>query len=273
MSRPLVTSSRPGKSGDYDVLRSGNVRLPSLHVTRVRHVAIGLQLPLPPDTRSRHPPIGGWRANLASLVAFAGRCVRCAWSVGRSRHPGRRKSLRGAGGDTFPCMQGSRTNERQRLATLAVAVETTEIHRNARLDERESLDARDRSIVAAVRAGALLAEIAEAAGITRAAASLAARRNLPPRTGRGGPYARRRGTAAAVRSVAEAAQHLGEAKEKSAAAKRRRDLAIAAAVAGGTGLGATARALGMTTPAVSTIARSGTHDVATKNTGGAVASP
>ena len=196
--------------------------------------------------------------------------VRRAWA-GLVTLEGARPS-EAPGGYTVPCMHG-KTNERQRLASLALAVETTEMHRDARFRERESLDARDRSIVAAVRAGALLSEIAEAAGITRAAASLAARRNLPARTGRGGPYARRRATDAAVRSVAEAAQHLGEAKEKSVAAKRRRDLAIAAAVAGGTGVGATARAVGMTTPAVSMIARSGAGDAATKNPGGAVASP
>ena len=184
-----------------------------------------------------------------------------------------RRFLRGTGRRYVPYVLGDRTNERQRLAKLSWAVDATETHRDARRRERESLDARDRSIVAAVRAGALLSEIAEAAGITRAAASLAARRELPPRTGRGGPYARRRGTAAALESVAEAARILAEAKEGSLAAKRRRDDAIAAAVAGGTGIGATARALGMTVPAVSLIARTGTRDAATKSPDGAVASP
>ena len=176
-------------------------------------------------------------------------------------------------GDTVPCVKGDKTNERERLAKLSWAVDTTETHRDARLRERERLDARDRSIVAAVRAGALLSEIAEAADITPAAASLAARRRLPPRTGRGGPYSRRRGAAAAVRSVADATRRLGEAKEESLATKKRRDRAIAAAVASGTGVGATARALGMTTPAVSQIARSGARDAATNTPGGALASP
>ena len=175
-------------------------------------------------------------------------------------------------GGTVPCVKDGLTNEAQRLEKLSWAMDAAERHRNARLRERETLDDRDRSIVGAVRAGALLSEIAEAAEITRAAASLAARRTLPPRTGRGGPYSRRRGAAAAVRSVAEAALRLREAKEESRTTKQERDRAIAAAVSGGTGVGATARALGLTTPAVSLIARVGTEADATTTPDGAVAS-
>lgn len=175
-------------------------------------------------------------------------------------------------GDTVPRVEDDPTNESQRLATLSRAMDAAERHRDARIRERDRLDDRDRSIVGAVRAGALLSEIAEAAEITRAAASLAARRTLPPRTGRGGPYSRRRGAAVAVKSVAEAALRLAEAKEESRTTKQERDRAIAAAVAGGTGVGATARALGLTTPAVSLIARAGTKDDATKTPDGAVAS-
>jgi len=74
----------------------------------------------------------------------------------------------------------------------------------------------------AVRAGALLEEIADAASVTRAAVSLAARRSLAPRPGRGGPYARRRRPALAVTAVSEAAEHLAEARRRSADAKVRR---------------------------------------------------
>ena len=175
-------------------------------------------------------------------------------------------------GDTVLTVKDDLTNESQRLAKLSRAMDAAERHRDARIRERDRLDTRDRSIVGAVRAGALLSEIAAAAQITRAAASLAARRTLPPRAGRGGPYSRRRGTAAAVRSVAEAALRLGEAKAESRMTKQQRDRAIAAAVAGGTGVGATARALGMTTPAVSLIARGSTKEDATKTPDGAVAS-
>src|SRR5680860_640803 len=98
------------------------------------------------------------------------------------------------------CVKDDPNAARHPQASLSKAIDAAERHRAVRLDERDRLDDRDRAIVNAVRAGALLSEIAEAAGITRAAVSLAARRALPPRKGRGGPYSRRRGTAAALRA-------------------------------------------------------------------------
>jgi len=122
--------------------------------------------------------------------------------------------------------------------------------------EHERLADRDRAMVTAVRAGARLSEVADAAGVTRAAVSLAVRKTLPARTGRGGSYERRRGVAAALSSVSEAAARLSEARSEIDALRARRDGAIAAAVAQGTGIRQAARTLGMAAPTVSAIARS-----------------
>ena len=180
--------------------------------------------------------------------------------------------MRAATGGTVWLMRGAVSQDPETATVLAAATAACEEHRAARLDERERLDDRDRAIVNAVRAGALLSEIAEAAGVTRAAVSLAARRTLPPRPGRGGPYSRRRGTAAAVRAVVDAAHYLEQAKEVSRASKERRDRAIAASVAAGVGVVATARALGMTPAAVSLIARASREEDAKKTADGALAS-
>jgi hypothetical protein len=87
--------------------------------------------------------------------------------------------------------------------------------------------------------------------------SKAARRTLPRRTGRGGPYSRRRGSSAALDDVAKAAQRLAAAREQAGEVRRRRDLEIASVVARGAGVTETARAVGMTPTSVSVIARSG----------------
>jgi hypothetical protein len=157
-------------------------------------------------------------------------------------------------------------------AAIVAAAAAARAHQAAAAAERDRLDARDRAIVAAVRAGARLAEIAEAAALTRAGASFAARRRLPPRSGRGGPYTRRRGAAAALREVNACARLLSVARERTASTKDDRNAAIADAVGAGASTRALARALGMTSGAVSLILRARLSDASTNRAGGAVAS-
>lgn len=157
-------------------------------------------------------------------------------------------------------------------AAIAAAASAARTHQAAAATERDRREARDRAIVAAVRAGASLAEIAEAAALTRAGASFAARRRLPPRPGRGGPYARRRGAAAALREVEACAQSLQVATEETASTKDDRDAAMAEAVQVGASARALARALGMTSGAVSLILRARLSDASTDHPKGAVAS-
>lgn len=159
-----------------------------------------------------------------------------------------------------------------RQSAVGQALAARDEHRAALAAERACLDARDSAIADAVRAGALLEEIADAASVTRAAASLAARRTLAPRPGRGGPYSRRRSAALALEAVSEANGHLLDARRRSAEAKARRDTAITAAIDRGAGVRATARALGMNAGAVSTIARDGRSSASTDDVSGAVAS-
>ena len=155
---------------------------------------------------------------------------------------------------------------------LQAVIEATEHHHAARTLERIKLDKRDRAIADAVRAGARLDEIAEAAAITRAAASLAARRTLAARPGRGGPYSRRRAAARALAAVSQTAHDLVEAREQSRRSKDLRDKAIATAVANGAGVSETARAVGMTPASISVIARARARKDATTSTSGALAS-
>jgi hypothetical protein len=155
---------------------------------------------------------------------------------------------------------------------LALAVEAASVAEASRATEREILADRDRAIVAAVRAGGSLAEIAEAAGITKAAASLAARRTLAPRPGAGGPYSRRRGVAAALGEVGQLARRLDGARAETQGALRRRDDAIAAAVRAGAGVSATATAVDMTPASVSMIAKAHQGRESTSRTQGAIAS-
>lgn len=157
-------------------------------------------------------------------------------------------------------------------AAVVEAVAGLHEHRAALVAERGRLDSRDRAIADAVRAGARLEEIAEAASVTRAAASLAARRTLSARPRRGGPYARRRSSTAALQAVSEAADRLSGARHRSAETRAHRDEAIVAAVNAGAGVRATARALGMNAGAVSTIVRAGQASASTGDAGGAVAS-
>jgi DNA-binding NarL/FixJ family response regulator len=140
--------------------------------------------------------------------------------------------------------------------SLLRAVAASDAHRVALQAELDLLDERDEAIVRAIRAGARLGEAAEAAKVSRAAVSKAARRTLSSRTGRGGPYSRRRGSSAALDDVAKAARRLAAARQHALEAKRQRDVEIATVVAQGAGVTETARAVGMTPASVSVIARS-----------------
>jgi len=169
-------------------------------------------------------------------------------------------------------MTARASSHKQLEALINRAAAAFDAHRMAREHEATLLDDRDRAIADAVRAGARLEEIAEAASVTRAAISLAARRTLAARPGRGGPYLRRRGTAHALNAVSVAAHDLAEARKQSRQSRDRRDKAIATAVTSGAGVSETARAIGMTPASVSVIARSGTRGDATNSTNGAFAS-
>jgi DNA-directed RNA polymerase specialized sigma24 family protein len=125
----------------------------------------------------------------------------------------------------------------------------------ARLKETEIMAARDRAMVSAVRAGARLAEVADAAGLTRAAVSLIVRKHLPPRPARGGPLSREDRYRAHLGSVAEASGELREIRSAIEGLRVRRDDAIIDVVGEGIGVRQTARALGLTAATVSTIAR------------------
>jgi DNA-binding NarL/FixJ family response regulator len=139
------------------------------------------------------------------------------------------------------------------LDQVARAASTAEA---ARAEERRLAVERDQAVLAAVRAGATLEEIAGAAGITRAAASYIARRTLPPRPTRGGPYRRRRGLEAALETVrAESARHQ-QASAAAGAATADRHQAILDAVAQGAGVRATARAAMLAPATVSRLVRS-----------------
>lgn len=168
---------------------------------------------------------------------------------------------------------GARKADAKPAMALADAVAAFEAHRTALRAEVDLLNERDRGIVRAIRAGARLEEAAEAAMMSRAAVSKAARRTLPSRTGRGGPYSRRRGSSAALSAIAEAGRDLAVARERTREAKAKRDEEIVSAVANGVGVSETAAALGMTPASVSVIARSGRTREATNTSIGAVASP
>lgn len=168
---------------------------------------------------------------------------------------------------------GSPISDEDPAAALAAAVTAFEAHQAALSAELELLIERDGAIIRAIRAGARLEEVAEAARISRAAVSKVARKSLPSRTGRGGPYSRRRGSSAALSALTEAAHRLAVARERTHDAKARRDHEITTAVARGAGVSATAAAIGMTPASVSVIARLGRSKKARHASFGAVASP
>ena len=137
----------------------------------------------------------------------------------------------------------------------------------ARSAERAALDERAEAIVAAVRAGARLDEIGEAAGMTKAAASTIARRTLGPRTGSGGPYRRRRGAAAALERVAETAQRARQESEDAHEAILERDRAVLAGADTGLGVLVMAEAMNMRLPAVYELIRRRRREATQKPSG------
>ena len=167
-------------------------------------------------------------------------------------------------------MSASRPVEKQTISPLVAVAGAFEAHQAALVAELELLDERDRAIVKAIRAGARLEEVALAAAVSRAAVSKAARRTLPRRTGRGGPYSRRRGSAAALEEISRTSRALSTAREHSREAKHRRDEEITRAMREGVPLADIARAAGLSQASVSTIARSSVQ--ATIRHHGAVAS-
>ena len=120
----------------------------------------------------------------------------------------------------------------------------------AREAERAALETRAEVFVAAVRAGARLEEIGEAAGMTKAAVSAIVLRTLPRRAGKGGPYRRRRGVAAALERVPDVATHARRARTDTHDSVLRRDRAVVAATDRGLSTAALAQAMGTTAPVV-----------------------
>jgi hypothetical protein len=118
----------------------------------------------------------------------------------------------------------------------------------ARRAERAALDQRAQAIVAAIRAGARLEEIGEATGMTKAAASAIARRTLPARSPRGGPYSRRRGAEAALQQLADTARHASDASRIAHEVVLERNRALLAASDQGNDVPSMARALAMSLP-------------------------
>lgn len=121
--------------------------------------------------------------------------------------------------------------------------------------EREAFEVRDSAVVAAVRAGASLDQIGEAAGVTKAAASAIARKTLAARPGRGGPYRRRRGVDIAIRAVDQAATRVTAAARRRRLAIAERDRMTVAAADEGIPIRSIAEALGMDTKVVYTLIR------------------
>lgn len=137
--------------------------------------------------------------------------------------------------------------------------------------EREALQRRDAAVVAAVRAGARLDEIALAAGVTKAAASAIARKTLAPRSARGGPYRRRRGVEAALAVIRDTSESAAAATQDRRLAVRERDVAIVSAADEGLPIGSIARAVGMGNQVLNNLIRRRRAE-ATQEPGGTVAS-
>lgn len=138
--------------------------------------------------------------------------------------------------------------------------------------ERGALTRRDAAVVAAVRAGARLDEIAQAANVTKAAASAIARKTLPPRTRRGGPYQRRRGVEAALTVVSEASLTAAAATRERLHAVGERDAAILLATERGVAARAIGEAVGMDTKVLHNLIRRRRFEAASK-CNGTLASP
>lgn len=143
---------------------------------------------------------------------------------------------------------------------------------DARRSERAALEERESAVVGAVRAGARLDEIAESAGVTKAAASAIARKTLAARPGRGGPYRRRRGVAGALSRVDQAAARATVATRSRRRVIAERDVVILAAADEGIAVRSIAEALGMDTKVVHTLIRR-RREKATPSQFGTLASP
>ncbi len=137
------------------------------------------------------------------------------------------------------------SDERSQSATSGDLASLARSAADAKGVEREALQRRDAAVVAGVRAGARLDEIAIAAGITRAAVSAIARKTLVARPARGGPYQRRRGVEAALAVVRNASELSAAATQDRRLAVRERDVAIVSAAEEGLPIGSIARAVGM----------------------------
>lgn len=120
----------------------------------------------------------------------------------------------------------------------------------ARHMARVALDERAEAFVAAIRAGARLEEIGDAAAMTKAAISVIALRRLDPRHGKGGPYRRRRGVRAALERVTESAGEARRARAKAHESVLQRDRAVLAAIEKGLPAPTLAQAIGMPAPAL-----------------------
>jgi transposase len=165
-------------------------------------------------------------------------------------------------------MTNERSGQETTLSNLgALARRAAEASRS----ERHALEERESAVVAAVRAGARLDEIGKAAGVTKAAVSVIARKTLGARPGRGGPYRRRRGVEGALSEVGRAASRAVAATRSRRLAIDERDKAILAAVDDGIAVRTIAEALGMGTKVVRTLIRR-RRDGATSPLFGAVAS-
>lgn len=142
----------------------------------------------------------------------------------------------------------------------------------ARRSERQALEERESAVVAAVRAGARLDEIGETARVTKAAASAIARKTLAARSGRGGPYRRRRGVEVALSEVERAAAQATAATRSRRLAVGERDRAILDAADEGIAVRSLAGVLGMDIKVVHTLIRRRRKE-ATQGPPGTLASP
>lgn len=159
--------------------------------------------------------------------------------------------MRGAGGDYGTDVPDERSQSPTPGDLAALALRATD----AKGVEREALRRRDAAVVAAVRAGARLDEIALAAGVTKAAVSASARKTLAPRSARGGPYRRRRGVEAALAAVQEASKIAVAAIQDRRLSVGERDAAVVSAAEGGLAVGSIAQAVGMETKVVANLIR------------------
>jgi DNA-binding NarL/FixJ family response regulator len=164
-----------------------------------------------------------------------------------------------SGADTVGGMTDAGSRQKAVLGALAPLAQRAA---EARIAERKALKERECAVVAAVRAGARLDEIGSAARVTKSAVSAVARRILPARPARGGPYQRRRGVEAALAKVERSAERAVAATSARRAAIDARDRAVVAAFAEGRSVASIAEVLGMEPKVVHTLIRR-RHDKAT----------